>query len=138
MMYHVVLCLSVLFLSTCYVECIVQYVSWLVKCECRGVAAAWWSIDDGEGQLRSLRWIEGGEGWTRRLGRGTKRPRTHHGRLALGAWKSKSIQWSWVMKALIKLKAEVGQVKTKRCECFVDHWATYMEVGDVSTLVSHA
>jgi len=38
-------------------------------CECRGVGVARWSIDDGEGQLlRSLWWIESGEGWTRRLG----------------------------------------------------------------------
>ena len=71
------------------------------------------------------------------LDRGTKRPRTDHGRLALGAWKSKSLHWSWVMKALTRVKAKVGQVKTKCCERFVDRWATDIEVRDVTTSVSN-
>lgn len=62
--------------------------------------------------MRNLWWTESGEGWTRRLGSRDQEAED-------GPW-SKSLHWSWVMKALTRVKAKVEQVKTKCCERFVD------------------
>jgi hypothetical protein len=64
-----------------------------------------------EGQASSCRWIGTMKDGHGGLNRGTKRPRTDHGHLALGDVDNKHYMWRW---CLTKVKMVVNQVKAGR------------------------